>query len=183
MYACQPEKIRIQHIEVPFQSTMGLSSQVDCNHCAHFAFKILNDEKVLIDLTNWQLTATSNLSNVVRQLHKKKWTKIPSQLRKTSTCFTRVFLYVTIFQVSFFFPNNLSTTSEVSGYFSVFVCRKINGTALVTTSPLLLPSVNKYQYRPNLQDVLRKATVTVFLKHYISNLRYRLPTLFMARDL
>ena len=83
----------------------------------------------------------------------------------------------------FFFSNNLSTTSEVSGYFSVFVCRKINGTALVTTSPLLLSSVNKYQYRPNLQDVLRKAIVTVFLKHYISNLRYRLPTLFMARDL
>ena len=45
------------------------------------------------------------------------------------------------------------------------------------------PSVNKYQYRSNLQDVLRNATVTVFLKHYISNLRYCLPTLFMTCDL
>ena len=53
----------------------------------------------------------------------------------------------------------------------------------MSTSPRLLPSVNKYQYRSNLQDVLRNATATVFLKHYISNLRYRLPTLFMTCDL
>ena len=81
------------------------------------------------------------------------------------------------------FFTDLSTTSEVRGYFSASVCRKINGTAFVTTSPILLPSVNKYQYRSNLRDGLRNATATIFLKHYISNFRYRLPTLFMTCDL
>lgn len=42
----------------------------------------------------------------------------------------------------------------------------------MTTSPILLPSVNKYQYRSNLRDGLRNATATIFLKHYISNFRY-----------
>ena len=89
--------------------------------------------------------------------------------------------------------NNLSSVSYFSttsapqvrlGILLRFCLSEDNcGTAFVTTSPLLLPSVNKYQYRSNLQDVLRNATATVFLKHYISNSRYRLPTLFMTCDL
>ena len=57
----------------------------------------------------------------------------------------------------------------------------------MTTSRLLFPSVNKYQYRTNLedilQDILRNATTTVFLQHYITKFKFRLPTLSMTCDL
>ena len=57
----------------------------------------------------------------------------------------------------------------------------------MTTSRVLFPSVNKYQYRTNLedilQDILRNATTTVFLQHYITKFKFRLPTLSMTCDL
>ena len=55
------------------------------------------------------------------------------------------------------------------------------------TEKLIFPSVNKYQYRTNLedilQDILRNATTTVFLQHYITKFKFRLPTLSMTCDL
>ena len=61
----------------------------------------------------------------------------------------------------------------------------IKDTAFVTTSRLLFPSVNKYQYRTNLKDILQDIlrNATAFLQHYITKCKFRLPTLSMTCDL
>ena len=53
----------------------------------------------------------------------------------------------------------------------------------MTTSRLLFPSVNKLDLEDILQDILRNATATVFLQHYITEFKFRFPTLSMTCDL
>ena len=75
---------------------------------------------------------------------------------------------------------------------AVSVKRSIDGcyikdAAFVSTSRLLFLSVNKYQYRRNLedilQDILRNVIATLFLQKYISKFKFRLPTLSMTCNL
>ena len=53
----------------------------------------------------------------------------------------------------------------------------------MTTSRLLFPGVNKLDLEDILQDILRNATATVFLQHYITKFKFRLPTLSVTCDL